>query len=373
MHASHLQRGLLFGNPFFMFFIGLVYFGYSPATFSQTISTDTTLFKVVEEMPRFPGCENPDSTIEAKQRCSDRRLLEFVNQNIEYPFEAREKGSEGTVVISFVVEKDGSLSQITILRNVEGGCGDEAVRVVNLMNVAGLRWVPGKKDGKPVRVQFNLPVKFKLEEALPYTLIRGDTVYSEFDKPLEYNGGTQALSDFLGKSIKYPASGTEKCLIGEIDIQLLVYPNKDVRIIQMTDYQDLGVDFWFEAAFAAAGTVGKWMPAEYEGRKVASAYDLSISFVPTASGCKTRIENYNRANKLAEEGEKLYNEGNQENGLAKISEAIALFPDHAAFLFMRGQAYLNQNKFAEACADLSKGRQIAMVNWFDNILSVICR
>jgi TonB family protein len=373
MRLFHRHRLLPDFNILPLLLFGWVLLLSSPFAFSQTTSADTTLFKVVEEMPRFPGCENPDSTIEAKQRCSERRLLEFVNQNIEYPIEAREKGLEGTVVISFVVEKDGSLSQTTIVRNVEGGCGDEAVRVVNLMNVAGLRWVPGKKDGKPVRVQFNLPVKFKLEESLPYSLILGDTVYVEFDKPLEFANGAQALSDFLGKSIKYPAKGMEKCMIGEIDIQLLVYPNNNVRILQMTDYQDLGVDFWFEAAHAAAGTVGKWTPAEYDGRQVASAYDLSISFVPTAPACKLRIEQYRRANKLAEEGETLYNEGNQESGLAKINEAIALFPDHAAFLFMRGQAFLNQNKFAEACADLSKGRQIAMVNWFDNILSVICR
>lgn len=368
MHPSHLQRFALLSNLLFgslLFLISFPAHSQSPA--------DTTIYKVVEEMPRFPGCENPDSTAEAKQRCAERRLLEFVNQNIEYPLEARQKGFEGTVVVSFVVEKDGALSQITILRNVEGGCGDEAVRVVNLMNIAGLRWVPGKKEGKPVRVQFNLPVKFKLEEALPYVLIQGDTVYTEFEKPLEYIGGNQALSDYLGKSIKYPASGTEKCLIGEIDIQVLVYPNADVRITQMTDYQDLGFDFWFEAAYAASGTIGKWQPAEYEGRKVASAYDLTVSFVPTAASCKTRIDNYTKANQLADEGEKIYNEGKQEDGIAKISEALALFPDHAAFLFMRGQAYLNQNKFAEACSDLSKGRQIAMVNWFDNILSVICR
>ncbi len=336
-------------------------------------AADTTVYKVADEMPRFPGCENPDSTVEARQRCAERRLLEFINQNIEYPLEARQKGYEGTVVVSFIVEKDGSLSNIAILRNVDGGCGDEAVRVVNLMNMAGLNWVPGKKAGKPVRVQFNLPVKFKLEEAPPYVMVRGDTVYTEFDTPLEFVEGEQALADFIGKSIKYPASGNAKCLIGEIDIQLLVYPDNDVRILNMTDYNDLGADFWFEAAYAAAGTLGRWKPAQFQGRLVPSAYDISISFVPTSASCKQRVDAYANANKLAAEGENLYNSGQQEAGIAKLNEAIALFPDNAAFLFMRGQAYLNQNKFTEACADLFKGRQIAMVNWFDNILSVICR
>ncbi len=334
---------------------------------------DTTIYKVVDEMPRFPGCEFPDSTLEARQRCAERRLLEFINQNIEYPLEARQKGHEGTAVVGFVVETDGSLSNITILRNVEGGCGDEAVRVVSLMNTAGIKWMPGKKAGKPVRTQFNLPVKFKLEEAPPYIFIEGDTVYTEFDTPLEFKGGEQALADYLGKMVKYPASGNAKCLIGEIDIQLLVYPDNDVRILSMTDFNDLGFDFWWEAAYAAAGTLGKWKPAQFQGRNVPAAYDVSIAFKPTTATCKQRVEAYDKANRLAEEGEKLYNGGQQEAGIAKLNEAIALFPDNAAFLFMRGQAYLNQNKFPEACADLLKGRNIAMVNWFDNILRVICR
>ena len=344
------------------------------AAYAQSASADTTIYSVVDEMPRFPGCENPDSTVEARQRCAQQRLLEFVYSNIEYPLEARQKGHEGNVVVSFVVEpEDGSVSNIRIVRNVEGGCGDETVRVINLMNEAGLRWVPGKKEGKAVRVQVNLPVRFKLEEALPYTMVGFDTVYTEFDTSLEYIGGEQALADYLGKAVGYPASGTANCLIGDIDIQLLVYPDNDVRILNMTDYNDLGFDFWFEAAYAAAGTLGKWKPAQFQERNVPSAYDLTISFVPSTAACKQKVDTYNKAVKLAEEGEQLYNSGEQEAGVAKLTEAIALVPDNAAFLCMRGQAYLNQNKFAEACSDLLRGRSIAMVNWFDNILSVICR
>lgn len=339
---------------------------------AQSVS-DTTVYTVVEEMPRFPGCENPDSTAEARQRCSQQRLLEFVYGNIEYPLEARQKGYEGTVVVSFVVETDGSISQISIVKNVEGGCGDETVRAVSLMNTAGLKWMPGKKGGKPVRVRFNLPVKFKLEEAKPYILMGYDTVYTELDTPPAYKSGDQALADYLGKAVVYPPSGLDSCLLGEIDIQLLVYPNGDVRILNMTDYNDMGYDFWFQAAYAAAGTMGKWEAATFDGRKVPSAYDMTITFAPAGQKCQTKVASYAKAKKLADEGEQLYNSGDQEGGMAKLNEAIALFPNNAAFLFMRGQAYLNQNKFSEACLDLFKGRQIAMVTWFDNILRVICK
>lgn len=346
---------------------------FSIVSASAQTKADTTIYAVVDEMPRFPGCENPDSSLEARQRCSQQRLLEFVYGNIEYPLEARQKGHEGTAVIAFVVEPDGSISNTTIVKNVEGGCGDEAVRAVGLMNEAGLKWVPGKKAGKPVRVKFNLPVKFKLEEAKPYIMMGYDTVYTELDTPPAFKAGDQALADYLGKAVKYPASGVDSCLLGEIDIQLLVYPNGDVRILNMTDYNDMGYDFWFQAAFAAAGTMGKWEAASFDGRKVSSAYDMTITFAPAAASCQTRVASYAKAKKLAEEGEQLYNAGDQEGGMAKLNEAVALFPDNAAFLFMRGQAYLNQNKFSEACMDLFKGRQIAMVTWFDNILRVICK
>jgi protein TonB len=119
------------------------------------------IFKVVEEMPRFPGCE--DLAAAERKTCADRKMLEFIYKNIKYPAIARENGIEGTAVVTFVVEKDGKVTDARLLRDPKGGTGDEALRVVNLMNTEGIRWVPGKQRGRPVRVQFNLPVKFKLE------------------------------------------------------------------------------------------------------------------------------------------------------------------------------------------------------------------
>lgn len=113
-------------------------------------------------MPRFPGCEN-ESTTEAKKACADKKMLEFVYQNIKYPAIARENGIEGTVVVTFVVEKDGKVTDARIVRDIGGQCGQEALRVVQLMNDKSIVWTPGKQRGRPVRVQFNLPVRFKLE------------------------------------------------------------------------------------------------------------------------------------------------------------------------------------------------------------------
>ena len=97
-------------------------------------------------MPSFPGGEDA--------------LYGYLSNNIQYPQTAKETGISGTVIISFVVEQDGSLSSINIIKEIGGGCGAEAVRVIKGMP----KWIPGKQHGVPVRVQFNLPIRFTLTD-----------------------------------------------------------------------------------------------------------------------------------------------------------------------------------------------------------------
>jgi len=103
------------------------------------------IFTVVEEQPGYPGGE------EAR--------ISYLQQNIKYPEEAKELGIQGKVFVTFVVEVDGSITDVRVLRGIGGGCDEEAIRVVKSMP----KWVPGKQRGVPVRVQFNLPIKFTLQ------------------------------------------------------------------------------------------------------------------------------------------------------------------------------------------------------------------
>jgi protein TonB len=116
------------------------------------------IFKVVEDAPTFPGCSDIVDKPE-RQKCAETKLLEFIYSKIQYPTIARENGIEGMVYVRFVVERDGGISNIEVVRDVGGGCGDEAARVVKLMP----KWNPGKQRGTPVRVMFTLPVKFDLQ------------------------------------------------------------------------------------------------------------------------------------------------------------------------------------------------------------------
>ena len=103
------------------------------------------IFTFVEEYPEFLGGE--------------KALYEYIKNNVNYSELAIKTNIEGTVYVEFVVEKDGSISDVKVLRGIGGGCDEEAVRVVNSMP----KWKPGKQRGQPVRVYYTLPIDFKIK------------------------------------------------------------------------------------------------------------------------------------------------------------------------------------------------------------------
>jgi len=103
------------------------------------------IFTIVEDMPSFPGGEEA--------------LFKYLAQNIKYPQIAKEAGITGRVFVNFVIDKEGNVTDVKVLRGIGGGCDEEAVRVVKNMP----KWSAGKQRGKPVKVSYNLPIKFSLK------------------------------------------------------------------------------------------------------------------------------------------------------------------------------------------------------------------
>ena len=103
------------------------------------------IFVVVEDQPEFPGGMSA--------------LMKFLGDNIKYPVIAQENGIQGRVITNFVVERDGSISDVQVIRGQDPSLDKEAVRVIKTMP----RWTPGQQRGKPVRVRFTLPVVFRLQ------------------------------------------------------------------------------------------------------------------------------------------------------------------------------------------------------------------
>ena len=107
------------------------------------------VYDLVDEMPSFPG--------------GLEELYKWIDNNVQYPAVARENGIEGRVILKFIVEKDGSLSDSTVIHSVHPMVDREALRLVGQMP----KWNPGRRAGVPVRVRYCLPIKFKLGESKP--------------------------------------------------------------------------------------------------------------------------------------------------------------------------------------------------------------
>lgn len=119
---------------------------YVPVEVEEEEPEEQTIFEVVEEMPEFPNG-------------GQAGLMQYLAKNIKYPTIAQENGTQGRVVCQFVVNKDGSIVDVKVLRSVDPYLDKEAVRVISTMP----KWKPGKQRGKPVRVKYTVPVMFRLQ------------------------------------------------------------------------------------------------------------------------------------------------------------------------------------------------------------------
>jgi len=112
----------------------------------QVEEEEEEIFVVVENQPEFPG--------------GQAAMMKFLSENIKYPVIAQENGIQGRVICNFVVERDGSITDVQVVRGVDPSLDKEAVRVIQSMP----KWKPGMQRGKPVRVRFTLPVVFRLQQ-----------------------------------------------------------------------------------------------------------------------------------------------------------------------------------------------------------------
>lgn len=119
---------------------------YVPVAVEEEEPEEQTIFEVVEEMPEFPNG-------------GQAGLMQYLAKNIKYPTIAQENGTQGRVVCQFVVNRDGSIVDVKVLRGVDPYLDKEAVRVISSMP----KWKPGKQRGKPVRVKYTVPVMFRLQ------------------------------------------------------------------------------------------------------------------------------------------------------------------------------------------------------------------
>lgn len=148
--------------------LGLLYFSLTGFSQNQTSDLDDIyddIFVDVDVKPRFPGCESAGSITE-KTICSETKMTYYIYHNLIYPSSAKENGISGTVVLNFVVLKNGTIGNIEVVREPGGGLGQAAIDVIKGMNNLNEKWIPAVKNSKPVSAWYTIPIKFRLYNKL---------------------------------------------------------------------------------------------------------------------------------------------------------------------------------------------------------------
>ena len=177
----------------------------------QTVALqDTAVFEVVEVPPRFPGGE-----IE---------LMKFISRNVKYPAEARDKHVQGRVILTFIVEKDGSISNVRVARPVDPSLDAEAIRVVQSMP----KWEPAKQRGQAVRVRYTVPIQFRLQ---------GDNSVATDSKTSDKD---VMVVGYDSKTQEKPIVEMQKRLVVRDDIKpLMIIDGKEVTSLDNIDGNDI--------------------------------------------------------------------------------------------------------------------------------------
>lgn len=119
----------------------------------------TPILTISEQMPYLVTCDDKASE-EERRNCTQSSMLATIYRYLKYPIMARETGIEGTVILSFVIDKNGQMTHLEIVRDIGAGCGTAAVKVLKSLG----EWVPGKHNKQAVHVKYTIPIKFKLEK-----------------------------------------------------------------------------------------------------------------------------------------------------------------------------------------------------------------
>lgn len=239
----------------------------------QIINASTTdggeeVYEVVENMPEFP---NGGMTA----------LMKYLSDNIRYPEAANKAGIQGRVTVQFVVGKDGSIGNVSILRGVNADLDAEAIRVISSMP----KWKPGTQKGEPVKVKYTVPVMFRLvpkpvEKIDETTVVSYHTpvageVYDVVDKMPEFPGGMVALMQYLSKNIRYPAEAQTKGIQGRVTVAVII--NTEGKAVNASIVRSVDPSLDAEA-LRVAGTMPDWVPGTKDGKPVNVKYTFPVTF-----------------------------------------------------------------------------------------------
>ena len=228
---------------------------------------DDKIYDIVEENAQFPG--------------GDAAMYKWIANHLQYPEECREKGIQGRVMIQFVVNKDGSITDVKVLKSPSALLSEEAIRVVKAMP----KWKPAKDKGKVVRSHFRLPIVFKLPNTQktvtseptekPITETVEERVFVDYETSAEFPGGAEAMYKWIADHIKYPEECKAKGIQGRVTLSFVIEVDGSVTNVKALRSPD---DRLSQEAIRVVSAMPKWKPATQMDKPVRCNYRLPITF-----------------------------------------------------------------------------------------------
>ena len=239
---------------------------------SSPHGADPNVFEVVEKMPVFPNGGMPG-------------LMKYLSDNIRYPEAAKVAGIQGRVTVVFVVDKDGSITNVKTLRGVDAELDKEAIRVISSMP----KWIPGMQKGKAVKVRYTVPVMFRLPNepvegkvneivvkgvAKPSDNVTGD-VYEAVEQMPEFPGGMAGLMQYITKNLRYPEEAKAKGIQGRVTVRVVVNTEGKVTNAEVLRSADPVLD---AEALRVASSLPDWKPGMQDGKPVNVRFIFPVNF-----------------------------------------------------------------------------------------------
>ncbi|MBT8218251.1 MAG: TonB family protein [Bacteroidia bacterium] len=331
------------------------------------------IYQFVQDKPILLLCELEPIAPSDKKACSEQRLLRYVTQNIIYPEQALADSIEGTVVVRFVVNKLGFVEDAEVLKDIGGGCGSAALAIMDSIRADSVQWRPAILDSAFVNSYVTLPIRFKFPRSYDYQVVREDTIYTVIDTPVDYKGGEIGFNMYVQNNLIYPKSGIDSCLVGDIGVELLVSADGKSKILDLLDYNKLGIDFEFQTIRMLNNTQQEWIPAVRKEVKVPSLYNARVTFIPPGDRCDEKVNVYNKAFDIARVANGHYLNGAYQEAVDNYSKAIDLVPNNVEYIYKRGLAYVELEMYAEACADIFLAKEHLVYTSMDALLPLLCK
>jgi TonB family protein len=244
-------------------------------------ANNDSIYNIVEENAQFPG--------------GDAAMYKWIANHLQYPEECRAKNIQGRVIVQFVVNKDGSISDIKVLKSPHSLLSKEAIRVVNAMPF----WKPAKVKGEVVRSSFRLPINFKLAGTQKTDTITGQEkglkpeitvmakptgkpieeedngLFVDYETSAEFPGGAEAMYKWIADHIKYPEECKAKGIQGRVTLSFVIEVDGSVTNVKALRSPD---DRLSQEAIRVVSAMPKWKPATQMDKPVRCNYRLPITF-----------------------------------------------------------------------------------------------